>query len=84
MIDFCLMFMAQLLFQLARVYSTRVISKDHVVITLVMTFFVQILWLITTAMGVHAAFEMDIPQITAYMIGGLLGTYMAMRITWHK
>ena len=49
-----------------------------------MTQIVQALWLLTTALGVHAAFEMDWWMITGYMVGGGIGAYMAMKITWHK
>jgi len=84
MLDFTLMFIAQLLFQLSRTYATRVVSKDDMMWTMIMTTIVQALWLLTTAMGVHAAFEMDIPQIIAYMIGGIIGAYIAMKINWHK
>ena len=84
MLAFIAMFVAQLAFQLARTFATRVVAKDHLIWTMVMTAIVQALWLLTTAMGVHAAFEMDIPQITAYMIGGLVGAYIAMKINFHK
>ena len=84
MLSFIIMFTAQLAFQLSRTLGTRVISKDHMGWTLVMTVIIQALWLVTTAMGVHAVFEMNWPQITAYMIGGVVGAYLAMKIDFHK
>lgn len=78
------MFVLQLLFQLTRIFGTRVIAKEHVMLTMIMTAIIQVLWLLTTAMGVHAVLEMDIGMITAYMTGGLLGTYWAMKIDFDK
>ena len=84
MLEFAIMFIAQLAFQLSRTLGTRVISKDHIGWTLIMTLIIQALWLVTTAMGVHAVFEMDWLQITAYMTGGVAGAYLAMKMDFHK
>lgn len=78
------LFIFQLLFQLSRVLSTRFISKDHIFETLVMTFIVQALWLITTAMGVKAVFDWNWYSISSYMIGGLIGSYIAMNYNMKK
>ena len=78
------LFILQLLFQLTRIFGTRVIAKEHLMLTMIMTAIIQVLWLATTAMGVQAVIEMDVAMITAYMIGGLLGTYMAMKVDLEK
>ncbi len=74
----------QLLFQLSRTFSTRLISRDHMFGTMVMTFIIQALWLITTAIGVKAVFEINWYIISSYMFGGLVGAYIAMKVTLKK
>lgn len=70
----------QFLFQLSRTFSTRLISKEHMLGTMIMTFIIQVLWLVTTAIGVKAVFDIDWWTISSYMIGGLFGAYIAMRV----
>ena len=70
----------QFLFQMSRTFSTRLISRDHMFGTMIMTFVIQALWLITTAIGVKAVFEVDWYVISSYMIGGLIGAYLAMKV----
>lgn len=74
MIDFIIIFVAQLIFQLLRTYSQRVVSKDHKVSTMITTFFVQIFWLITTGLGVLHFNSLNWIGITGYLIGGVLGS----------
>lgn len=80
----CCMFAIQLLFQLTRTLGTRVIAKEHIVLTMIVTAMIQVLWLSTTAMGVHAVLNADLSMLTGYMLGGLLGTYIAMKIDFES
>ena len=73
-------FVAQLLFQLARTYNQRVVSKDNVASSVITSFFIQALWLITTALGVKSFNDSDPAGITAYMLGGVLGVYLSFKI----
>ena len=74
----------QFLFQMSRTFSTRLISRDHIIGTMLMTFVIQALWLVTTAIGVKAVFEVNWYIISSYMFGGLVGAYFAMKITLKK
>ena len=74
----------QFLFQLSRTVSTRLIAKDNIPGTLFMTSIIQALWLLTTAIGVEAYMNEDWYIIAAYMLGGLLGAYVAMKIKLSK
>ncbi len=74
-------FIFQLLFQLSRTLGNRYIAKDHVLETIAMTAIIQALWLITTAMGVKAVFDWNWYSISSYMIGGVIGSYIAMKYT---
>ena len=73
-------FVAQLLFQLARTYNQRVVSRDNVTSSVIASFFIQALWLITTALGVKSFNESDPIGITSYMIGGILGVYLSFKV----
>ena len=75
-----IIFVAQLLFQLSRTYGQRVVSRDDVISSVLASTVIQALWLITTAMGVKSVNDMDVPGITAYMIGGVLGVYLSFKI----
>lgn len=70
----------QLLFQLTRVLSTRHIANGSIVATLIMTGCVQALWLATTALGVKAVFDSNWYAVSTYMLSGLIGSYIAMRV----
>lgn len=73
-------FFAQLIFQFLRSLGTRYMSNEHVVMSLVLGFWIQVFWLITTAIGVVATVNYDWWTISAYMIGGLIGTYLNFKI----
>lgn len=75
-----IIFVAQLLFQLSRTYGQRVVSRDDVISSVLASTVIQALWLITTAMGVKSVNDMDVPGITAYMIGGVFGVYLSFKI----
>jgi len=77
---FAIIFILQLFFQLSRTLGTRLSARENLLGTMIMTFVIQSLWLITTAIGVKAVFEMNWYDISGYMIGGLVGNYIAMRM----
>ena len=75
-----IIFVAQLLFQLARTYGQRVVSRDNVTSSVSASFFIQALWLITTALGVKSFNDSDPIGITSYMLGGVLGVYLSFKV----
>ena len=77
-------FILQMLFQLARTYGQRVVSRDNVTYSLIAAFVIQLLWLVTTALGVKYATDRDWLGITGYMLGGILGVYLSFKIPTGK
>jgi hypothetical protein len=75
-----IIFVAQLLFQLSRTYGQRVVSRDNVTSSVIVSTVVSSLWLITTYLGVKSLEDMNIPCIASYMVGGTLGTYLSFKI----
>ena len=73
-------FILQLLFQLSRTYSTRCVSRDSRLGTILCTAVVQSLWLVTTALGVKHVNELNWLGISEYMIGGLIGVWISFYI----
>ena len=73
-------FILQLLFQLARTYSQICVSKENKVMTVLCSLVIQGLWLTTTALGVKHVNDLDWFGITEYMLGGLIGVWLAFYI----
>ena len=78
--EFMLIFVLQFFFQLTRTLGTRYVAKDNIAGSVILSFFIQALWLTTTFLGVKFMAEMDWMGITGYMLGGLLGVYISMKI----
>jgi len=74
-----LIFVLQFLFQLTRTLGTRYVARDNIKGSVIISFFIQGLWLTTTFLGVKFMAEMDWIGITGYMLGGLLGVYASMK-----
>ena len=69
-------FTLQLLFQFSRSLGTRYLAKDNMHAVASWGFVIQVLWLVTTWLGVKAMDAMDPYLISAYLIGGVLGIYL--------
>ena len=75
-----IIFVIQLLFSCTRTLSTRYVVRDKVIHTAIITLIIQSLWLVSTSMGVKAVFEMNYIVISSYLVGGLIGSIIAMKI----
>ncbi len=69
-------FVLQLLFQFSRSLGTRYLAKDNMHAAAAWGFAIQVLWLITTWLGVKAMDDMDYSMISAYLTGGVVGIYL--------
>lgn len=69
-------FTAQLLFQFFRSLNGRHEAHGLKYKAVMLTTIIQILWLVSTTLGVKAMLELDYMTMTAYVIGGTLGVYM--------
>lgn len=84
MIEILSIFFLQVFFQLVKVLSIRHTANQNMFWTLTLTLILQGLWLITSALGIKAVFESNWHAIISYIIGGVLGAYLAMKITIRK
>ena len=83
MISLLAIFASQFAFQYFRAISVRTTAAKHVPYTLVFTNIIQALWLVSTYLGVTALQNADWLLVTAYMLGGTLGTYFSFKILKH-
>lgn len=79
MIEVLTIFVLQLAFQFARVMSTKAVIKGNVLYLMVNTTILQALWLVTTYIGVTSVMADNWYVISSYMLGGMLGAYLAIR-----
>lgn len=81
MLDSIFIIVMQIVFNFSRTLGTRHLARDNILPTLIWGTIIQISWLITTYMGVMAVANMDWLILSGYLIGGLLGSYLAMIYT---
>lgn len=74
LVSFC-----QFSFILLRTMNVRYVAKDNMIGALITGGIVNVLWVITTWMGVNAFNSGDWITATGYLIGGLAGVYYGMR-----
>ena len=86
MIEFIVVFLAQVGFLFFRTINVVHTSKGDVVKAIISGSFVGILWIITTGMGVSAF--MDIKNgwhvIVGHILGGAVGTFYGMKSSHGK
>jgi len=75
-----LVFIAQIIFSFSRTLNTRYVSKDKIKLVLITGFVVKCTWLLNTYLGVTAIIESDYKIIIAYLVGGILGDYISLKI----
>ena len=75
MLECTIVFISQLLFSLLRNLGNRALIKENVILSVVLTGVIQILWLVSTFLGVQGMMSFNIPLIILYLLGGMLGTY---------
>jgi hypothetical protein len=76
-VDAVVLFLLQMGFQLSRVTGTRFTADNRKWPSVFMTLVIQLIWLLGTALGVKAVLDGDIVLVFAYIIGGMVGTYLA-------
>lgn len=74
--DIIIVFISQLTFNFLRALSNRHEAHGIKAKAVVLSFFIQILWLVSTSLGVKAMLDSDITVIIAYLFGGTIGVYL--------
>jgi hypothetical protein len=75
-----ILIVSQILFSLCRTLNVRYVSKGKTIATLVAGFIVKITWLISSAIGINSVINQNWKNVLIYLISGLVGDYLAMKI----
>ena len=74
------LFASQLVFTFSRTMSVRYTAMGRVWGVIISGVFIKGTWLISSYIGVKAMFDKDPVMIIAYVLSGVVGEYIAMRI----
>ena len=80
MFETIIVFSAQIVFSFSRTLNTRYVARDKMNFVLITGFVVKCTWLLNTYIGVTAIIESDYKTIIAYLIGGMIGDYISLKI----
>jgi len=80
MISYLIIFVSNLLFSISRTYSTICIADRNIKRFMVTSFFVKVLWLISTSLAVKSTLDQDFMGVIVYICSGLMGDYIAMKL----
>lgn len=82
-IEYLLLISTNLIFQASRTYNTRAISREDSFTVLWSSFIVKLSWMISTAIGIKSIFEGDLWLAGTYLITGVLGDFIGMKLTYN-
>jgi hypothetical protein len=80
-----LVFLNQLIFIGLRTYNVRTIADNKITASMITGFFIHLAWLLGISIGANAGIKIldgqweYLPVVLASSIGGLLGTFLAMK-----
>lgn len=70
----------QIAFNLLKILEIKYSYDEDIKRTLIVGFFLAIVWLFSTAIGVSAVIELDYIMMIDYVISSMLGKYLALRL----
>lgn len=73
------MVVSNTLFQATRTFNTRKIAENNLPVVILSGFFVKVLWLASTAIGIKGALDGNVSYIVLYLISGTIGDYIGMK-----
>lgn len=76
MTEILVVFISQLSFNFLRALSNRHEAHGIKAKAVILSFFIQILWLVSTSLGVKAMIDSDVTVIISYLLGGTIGVYL--------
>ena len=80
--EYLLLISTNLIFQASRTYNTRAIAREDSITVLWSSFVVKLSWMISTAIGIKSIFEGDLWLAVTYLITGVLGDFIGMKLTY--
>ena len=75
-----LIFTAQLALVFFKHLGIRAIAQHRVGLTAIYTALIQVSWLISSALGINALLNFEWLNVIAYIIGGVVGSYLQFKI----
>jgi len=84
MTEYLLLISTNLIFQSSRTYNTRAIANGDTVTVIWSSFIVKFTWMVSTSIGVKSIFEGDLYLATTYLLTGVLGDYIGMKLKYNE
>jgi len=75
-----IIFSSQLLLVFFKHLTVRAVSNHNVIKSMIYTSLIQISWLVSSALGIDALLNHNWIDVMAYIVGGVLGTYLNFKI----
>lgn len=83
-LEYFLLVVTNLIFQASRTYNTRAIAKEDTWRVIWTSVIVKISWIVSTAIGIKSMLEGDWILISTYVVTGVLGDYIGMRLNYDQ
>jgi len=83
LIEYLLLISTNLIFQASRTYNARAIAREDTLTVVWSSLVVKTSWMISTAIGIKSVFEGDLWLAGTYLLTGVLGDYIGMRLTYN-
>ena len=80
MTEYILLIVSNLIFQSSRTWNTRAIAKEDTLKVVLSSVVVKISWIISSAIAINSILEGDFLLTSTYIITGVLGDYIGMKI----
>lgn len=81
--EYLLLISTNLIFQASRTYNTRAIAKEDSFTVIWSSFVVKLSWMISTSIGIKSIFEGDLWLAGTYLITGVIGDFIGMKLTYN-
>lgn len=82
-LQYILLISTNLIFQASRTYNTRAIAKEDSMWKIIWTsLVVKLSWIVSTSIGIKSIFDGDFWLATTYIITGVIGDYLGMKIKY--
>ena len=66
--------------QLSLIFFKHIVVANQIIKSMFFTFAIQASWLISSAIGIKAYLEGNYVIVTAYLLGGVVGTWLNFKI----
>lgn len=83
-VEYFLLVVTNLIFQASRTYNTRAIAREDTWKVIWTSVIVKVSWIISTTIGIKSMLEGDWLLITTYIVTGVVGDYIGMRLNYDQ